>query len=285
MSAAEALAKFQELLAQSKTTTKIIESDRTETGSSGTKFPYITGHCGNGSHEGMKVVSGLGHLLKPCSGIYTWRFTEAKCSCWCHANAIMMRRDAEIAASTAPMVTNATDGMPNLQGMLAATLGPVPTYVTPTESELKVILPPDPLKVLEDLCNSGRVSQQLVNLVIRKAMGKEPTLEQLSVDEGRRKRGQLDTNVELVCRLWLMKYLPWEQLTTSAISLMIDAVDPPSQGAIYSVFMLWAGNNWATIEKHPIRFIKFSDEVWIDGLTVVRYKHKRELDRRAKGFF
>lgn len=258
----------------------------TETASSGTKYPYITGHCGNGAHEGKKVISALGHLLRSCSGYYTWRFTKAKCTCWCHAAAAMARRDAQIAAatSTAAATTPPPDGMPDLEAVLGAAIAPARPVVVPPEAELKVVTP-DPIKALETLCNSGRVSQQLVNLVVRKILFQEPTEEQLAVAEGRRKRGELEDNVEVVCRLWLAKCLPWNQLTTDAIALMIDANELPSQGAIYSVLMRWASHNWATVERGPVRFVSFSDDAYSYGLAELRRRSKREAGRRSKGFF
>lgn len=177
-----------------------------------------------------------------------------------------------------------TDGDMDLSGLLAAVLTPGPVTILPPEPDIEMIKP-DPIKVLEILCNSGRVSQQLVNLVTRNVLLQDAPAEQLPVAEGRRKRGELEDNVEVVCRLWLMKCLPWELLTTDAIALMVDANDTPSQGAIYSVLTRWADHNWATIDRSPVRFVGFSDDALNLGLTELRRRAKREADRRTKGFF
>jgi hypothetical protein len=293
MTAEEAMAKFQELMAKSgkpSDTSKsrgrkgTTESDQTES-VSGAKYPYVTGHCGNGAHEGKKVISGLGHLLKSCSGTYAWRFTEAKCTCWCHITAAMARRDAQAAALAAPMVIQPATTDIDVTGLLGAIMTPSrATIILPPEDELEVI-PLHPIKVLEALCNSGRVSQQLVNMTASKLGATYPVETRHPVAEDRRKRGELEDNVEVVCRLWLLKLLPWDQLTTDVIALMVDAGDTPSQGAVYSVLQRWATHNWATIEKGPVRFISFSEEAHNKGISELRRLAKREADRRAKGFF
>jgi hypothetical protein len=174
-----------------------------------------------------------------------------------------------------------TSGFLATLGATLATSRPVGSV---PERELQVI-PPDPVKVLVNLCNTGLVSPQLVNMVAAKLGATYPVEEKSPVGEGRRKRGELEDNVETVCRMWLMKLLPWEDLTTDAIALMIDANDRPSQGAIYAVLKRWAEHNWATIAMGPFRFVSFSDEVLYQGMTEVRRLAKREADRRAKGFF
>lgn len=202
----------------------------------------------------------------------------------------MARRDAQIANALPPPLvdTPIADGvLSDVMGMLKSTiLAFGGTVVTPPDSDVEVITPVrNPLRPLELLCNSGRVSQQLVNMCLTKVFGKEPTSDQVSIATDRRKRGELEDNVEVVCRLWLLRHLPWSSLTTDAIALMVDANDPPSQGAIYAVLMRWSDSNLAVIERSPLRFMLFSDEAWCDGVTAVRHKHKREADRRAKGFF
>lgn len=195
----------------------------------------------------------------------------------------MAKRDAEVAALAAPMSSVLYDGDMDMSGLLAAVLTPGPVSILPPEPDIQVIKP-DPIKALETLCNTGRVSHQLVNLATAK-LNLTPVISQSPVDEGRRKRGELEDNVEVVCRLWQMKCLPWELLTTDAIALMVDANDQPSQGAVYSVLRRWADHNWAMVGRSPVRFVGFSDDAWQLGLTELRRRAKREADRRTKGFF
>jgi len=156
--------------------------------------------------------------------------------------------------------------------------------ILPAGNDVTVI-PPDPYHMYRQLIASPKVSDQLANLVRVRVLGEEADESQREETGERRRRGELDSNVEIVCKLWLDGFLPWELLTTDAISLMIDAENSPSQGAIYSVLNRWADKGFAMIGTKPMRFMGFNDNVLKLGLEVATYRTKREADKRMKGFF
>lgn len=202
----------------------------------------------------------------------------------------MARRDAQIVNALSTPIITAPPGMTVaddiMETLKSTILSTHPTVTLPPNTKLEIIVPVrNPLRPLELLCNSGRVSQQLVNMCLTKVFGKEPTADQVSVATERRRRGELEDNVEVVCRLWMLRHLPWANLTTDAIALMVDANDPPSQGAIYAVLTRWSDANLAIIQRSPLRFILFSDDAWFEGITAIRHSQRREADRRSKGFF
>lgn len=245
----------------------------------GTKFPYITGHCANGAHEGNKTFSARGTLLQPCRGMYTWRFTSAFCTCWCHELAATVRT---MTAVTSDPLFVGTHGLVSAADVAASVASaPMPIAVNMPE----VVITQDPHWLYRQMIASPKVSTQLANMVRVKILNEEA--QEYSADESgeRRRRGELDANVEIVCRLWLDKLLPWELLTTDAISIMVDAEDPPSQGAIYSVLNRWANRGFAMIGTKPMRFIGFNESVLKMGLEAAVHKANREADRRSKGMF
>jgi hypothetical protein len=114
----------------------------------------------------------------------------------------------------------------------------------------------------------------------------EPTEDQRIAANDRRKRGELESNVEVVCRLWLDKHLAAvNELTTNWIALLIDASEPPSQGAIHAVLTRWSEHGYAKVEHKPFRFIEFMPSVAENGIAAAKQAHEREKNARAKGFW
>jgi hypothetical protein len=246
-----------------------------------TKYPYVTQHCANGAHENTKTLSFKGTLMVSCKGFYDWRFTSATCTCWCHALVASIKTPETVA----PSDTSPTTGDPSKPVTVAprpvktAPLGPM----SPSEDAM------DPThRMFRAILDRGRVAQQLTNLVLKLIFGDEvvPGNDRVDLPKERRKRGELDDNVEVVCRLWQAGKLPWgDLLTTEAIALTIDASDPPSQGAIYAVLTRWSEAGYCTIGTAPMRFVGFTSAVLEKGLSQTKHAHKREADRRSKGFF
>lgn len=190
---------------------------------------------------------------------------------------------------TVKTITEATDvelempfALPSPFASAAPPQAPLGDVVKPLD--MPVEKPPPP-SIWQVFVQSDNVSQQLKNLIYNKVLGQQSHTDELKEETLRRRRGQLEDNVEVVCRLWLKKLLPWELLTTDVISMMVDAYDPPSQGAIYSVLKRWADQNLATIGIKPMRFVGFSERVLDRGIAVEKHRQGREADRRSKGFF
>lgn len=274
---------LQASAADSMSPSKSAKTARVDEHPPGTKFPYITGHCANGAHEGSKTLSYLGTLMQSCRGIYTWRFSGATCTCWCHALADTVRAMEDATPSPLFPTTDMPESVVyDLVEAVKSASGRV-TILPPAHDV--VVITSDPHYMYRQLIASAKVSDQLANLVRVRVLSEEADETQREETGERRRRGELDSNVEIVCKLWLDKFLPWELLTTDAISLMIDAENPPSQGAIYSVLNRWADKGFATIGTKPMRFLNFNENVLKLGLDVATHRSKRAAEQRAKGFF
>lgn len=78
---------------------------------------------------------------------------------------------------------------------------------------------------------------------------------------GRRARGQLEYDVLKVCQDYAAGVFDWAECTPKLVSLEIgklEAVEPPSTGAINAVWDRWEALGFATQDKKPSRFVKFN---------------------------
>lgn len=91
---------------------------------------------------------------------------------------------------------------------------------------------------------------------------------------GHRQRGQLETEVQLVCNRHMVGEIEG-MLTTKAIAFFIDPENPPSQGAIGAVLERWAKMGYATIGSKPLRFTGYTVEGMSKGLEKMRAEQKR----------
>lgn len=234
----------------------------------GTKFPYISQHCANGGHQGAVSLSYKGSLMPSCKGRYVWAYSKAVCTCTCHVKFFTSDDVGSIALASVDSHTPPI-GSPAYEAARTAETGD-PVGVDPSESPYDRLLHPD-----------VGLSPQLVNLIRVNIKGLEP----LPVGEHNRRRGELEANVEAICRLWLDKKMPWDLLTTDVVGLMVDANNPVSAGAVYAVFSRWEGANYAIIEKSPVRFVCFTPAVQEYGIAAVRKIDQRKERNRSKGFF
>lgn len=238
------------------------------------KVEYVTGWCANGGHEGQTNHENPGTV---CRGKYVFRFTIIQCDCFCHAMFAAIRKEdpdalADMDADTAARQTAASVTLSAFDALAAL---PVITADDPDAKH----------RLYQKLIETGHVSTQLANYV-REHVFEIPIGDIEEAHSGeRRRRGQLEVNVEVVCRLWLDEKLPWPQLTTDIVGLMIDAEDIPSAGAIYAVFDRWASAGLAAIGKSPVRFESFSEHCMSHLVADVKGLLARDKDRRARGFF
>lgn len=239
---------------------------------------YVTPHCCNGGHENSKVLSLKGTLMPSCRGIYAYRFVEVKCTCWCHemfASLVAEERDA---------LTPATESM-NMD-VTAPSVDPVALgHVTDAGiGAVGAVIPERSQSFWASVVHDANVETQLWQLVNGLFFDDEVKREE-SANSGRRKRGSLDINVEIVCKLWLEEKLPFPELTPVCIGMMINAEDPPSSGAIYAVLTRWRDENLCAVSEKPFRFVSFTPAVGEYGIAYVKNKTSKEKIARSKGFF
>lgn len=238
------------------------------------KVEYVTGWCANGGHEGQTNHENPGTV---CRGKYIFRFATIECDCFCHAMFAAVREEDPNALADMDAATAARQAAASVTFSAFDALAALP-----------VIAADDPdakHKLYQKLIETGHVSTQLANYV-REHVYEIPVEDINEARSGeRRRRGQLEVNVEVVCRLWLDQKLPWPQLTTDVVGLMIDAEDIPSAGAIYAVFDRWASAGLATIGKNPVRFESFNKHCMSHPIADVKGIIARDKDRHSRGFF
>jgi hypothetical protein len=99
---------------------------------------------------------------------------------------------------------------------------------------------------------------------------------------GRRARGQLEYDVLKVCQDFAEGVFDWPECTPKLVSIEIgklEAVEPPSTGAINAVWDRWEALGFATQAKKPSRFVKFNVES-PTALTLDRMKSQVKRERK-----
>lgn len=263
-------ADIERMLAELKPApVKRASSKRSDPDPPGMKYPYVTQFCANGGHENIVALSFRGTRMKSCSGKYFIPpRLDVVCTCHCHVN------------STRPAIPMA----PSINsGGASVTVDPRPVEMAVTEPEDVGFNPNE--SPYDRLLNNKvmDLGPRVRNLVL-KHLGREVTKEMLNEPYVLRRRGELDSNVEAICRLWLDKAIPGDELTTDWISLLVDVDNPPSKGAIHAVLMRWDESNFAIVEKNPVRFICFTPTVQEIGIEAARKLAHRKSKNREKGF-
>lgn len=99
---------------------------------------------------------------------------------------------------------------------------------------------------------------------------------------GRRARGQLEYDVLKVCQDFAAGVFDWAECTPKLVSIEIgklEAVEPPSTGAINAVWDRWEDLDFATQDKKPSRFVKFNVEN-PSSWTLDRIKAQRKREKK-----
>jgi hypothetical protein len=242
----------------------------------GTKYPYVTQFCANGGHQGQKVLSFRGSLMPSCRGTYEIWPHKVSCTCWCHAlhgnvEAMILVPAIDMGADALAVGAAVTDGARAVES-------------TPTEPEDIGFNPNE--GPFDRLLNNVAMplGPRVRNLVLTH-LGREVTDEMKNELYVTRKRGELDSNVEAICRLWLARSIPWELLTTDVIALLVDVDNPPSAGAVHAVLSRWDNANLAIIEKNPMRFVCFTptvQEIGIEAAMKLAHRRARASERGFK---
>jgi hypothetical protein len=248
---------------------------RSEQDPPGSKYPYVTQFCVNGGHQGSVALSFRGTLLPGCRGEYPLYPKVVTCTCYCHKYTLP---DA-----TTPSIPPET----MIMGSIIAA-GPVTVDASPVKPP---VTDPDdgpefnPSESAYDRLLNNKVmtlGPRVRNLVL-KHLDREVTREMLNEPYVVRRRGELDCNVEAICRLWLDKALPWDMLTTDVIAVLIDVDNPPSPGAVHAVLTRWDDENFAIVKKNPVRFECFTPTVQEIGIEAARIVARRKSKARDRG--
>lgn len=105
-----------------------------------------------------------------------------------------------------------------------------------------------------------------------------------SSESGRRRRGQLESMVDTLCKTWLVigtAVLMPEDCTAEWLTERAAAMDglETSSGAVAAILHRWERMGYAQIRKKPLRFIGFTAH----GLEVGFEELRRRERRRARG--
>ncbi len=241
---------------------------------------YITGHCGQGNHEGTKNLSKGGALFPHCAGDYTYRNIAVRCTCWCHE----MFREARAARQETDTETFAlSDPIPSMT-LGNARASDTSSAITQPDTPLGLVanLPTD-VTFWEKVLDHADIAPMVYGLVSFNVFGKKVQID-LSSQLSRRSRGSLDVNVEAVCRLKLEGFIP-QELTPNNIGMLIDPLDPPSPGAIHAVLHRWQEAGYCVLTRKPLTLESFTSKVDKGGIAAAKKVTQREKEARAKGFF
>lgn len=96
---------------------------------------------------------------------------------------------------------------------------------------------------------------------------------------GRAARGELESWVKDACDVWLVEGYDFycTPVWLSEEIAITQAIKAPSVGAISAVFERWSKLGFASIEKKPTRFIKYTDQGVKLGLEQMKARSKRQV--------
>lgn len=238
------------------------------------KNRYKSGFCNNinkvAQCEGTKPVTPSGAPMPVC---LDWEH----CPCDCHALVTSMyemtgmeRQPAEQSveyfesvqaqAQANSLMLDAVYAMTTRSRALSSAGGP---DVHPGD-EGPATVPPSP----ED----SPVSAPVPALPARPVFTPTPT--------GRRARGQLEYDVLQICTEYALGVFEWEACTPKLVAERIgamNAVEPPSTGAINAVWDRWEKIGFAEQAKKPSRFVSFTG-----GHTAIELDRAKGATKRAK---
>lgn len=205
---------------------------------------YLTGFCGIKHCEGTAPVSPSGKPMKVC-------VAHEFCECECHKKFDRMYKMAgeprrvHQNPNYVPYVYPDMSEYFNASDDAPATLsGGVAVVAEPRER---------PSETAPGLLESARTFT--------------------GTEAGHRQRGQLEAEVQKVCNRAMMGEFD-EFMTPQAIAELIDPDNPPSTGAIGSVFNRWERIGYAKIHRKPLYFQHLTVEGMRDGLEACKRKAK-----------
>ncbi len=209
-------------------------------------YPFKTGYCDAGFHEGGRAKDASGKPAKVCE---FWQF----CPCDCHKTIDML---FSLTSRTRTPQENPEYNKP------------VVTYWMPTEEERVAMLLSKKPGVT--VVNANLPKQSVPEpLVVERVFNPTPT--------GRAARGQLEQWVKQCCEEWSSGDIGYPCTPAYIADWIKHFRDVPNQsvGAIDAVFKRWAEIGYALIEKKPTRFMGFTDEGKKVGLEVLKARAKK----------
>ena len=206
---------------------------------------YKTGFCGNGHCEGTAPVSSSGKPMKCCVAFEI-------CECSCHVKFNKMYEMADVPRRLHQNPNYIPYEYPDMSEYFAVSHEEVETLSggvvnTPEPRER-------PSKTAPGLLESARTYT--------------------GTPSGYRQRGQLEAEVQKVCHRAMMGEFD-DLMTPQAIAEIIDHENPPSAGAIGSVFNRWERIGYAKIHRKPLYFQHLTVDGMRDGLEALKRKAKR----------
>lgn len=209
-----------------------------------------TGFCSNGWCEGTKAKDWRGNPAPTCKFIFT-------CPCDCH-----VKLDKLFEMSGRERVEVDSSGY----------VPPPRTFWLPSD---------DPLPILSR--SSNTTAAVVVESPVPDLVPSRVDTSYTPTPTGRAARGELESWVRRECDDWLIDQ-PGSPCTPSYLAdaiARVQAVSPPSVGAINAVFERWVKLGFATVDKKPTRFTGYT-KVGIElGLEGMKARVKREKAQAA----
>lgn len=218
-----------------------------------------SGFCINGQCEGTKPTSPSGVPMIVCTA-WDW------CKCKCHKQISELYEMAGLPRETA---TN-PDYHPKKRD-----------FWLPGDPET---MPEEPLSSSDVVMAPGDMERPPTTppSPARGTLAAVPVRTFAPTPTGRRARGQLEYDVLSICRQFADLVFDWEFCTPKLVSEQIGrqyAIEPPSTGAINAVWDRWERLEFATQDKKPSRFVKFSGDGTESELDKMKLSIKRAKRR------
>lgn len=225
-----------------------------------TKYPFVTGYCGTGAHEGMRPKTPSGKPRKTCPRVIHDRHNHPKWSCECKCH-----KDLDMMFEMTGMERVHQDN---------------PEYI-PVRVE---IILPTPEERAARFTKRDVIPPRVIQSPLPERV--PVTIERVwSGNDGPRvHRGELELRVKKECDQWILDN-PEESCTPSYISEKIYEKyggKVPSVGAISAVFDRWTKLGFALIGKKPTRFVGYLPDGIKYGLEGLKERARREQLNRSK---
>lgn len=223
------------------------------------KNKYPTGFCANGQCEDTRPFNYKGDPLRICDFWQT-------CPCACHERVSQMYRMLDLPRAD-------TEQMPEYTELL--------------RQQRAEFVMPEPWELAESRAlsngavgNAHPSDEGTVTGHGDSATGTfTPTF--MPTPTGRRARGQLEFQVLKVCQEFVNDAYEWDMCLPKLVSeriATVEAVEPPSTGAIDAVWDRWQKLGFASRDKKPSRFVEFTGEG--TEMELARLKYKAKQDKR-----
>lgn len=216
--------------------------------------PYMTGFCHSGGHEGTRILSAGGTLLRSCSGVFVILGKTYTCRCDCHDAFRQIAELTGLTTATIPvtMIVPPVDLIGSLYGPSSIRPEPTPTDAHDDRGE-------PPTTVTAGAMPTPPVAPTTPAPI--RIFSPLPTPDQFKpTPSGQRARGQLEAQVgKVIFKLFAHSGTP-APITPVDCAMLVNPASPPSQGAVYSIFQRWQRQGLCELGAKPFRFLKLTDQ-------------------------